>query len=101
MSRQVCVVCMLPYGDDGKCGCVPNVRNQADHFELKESISVEGITEDYVWYKSSLLRQRMQSWGDDFEQVVTVMENRHKEHMKIIDGLITENKKLKEQLNGK
>jgi hypothetical protein len=101
MSRPVCGICMLPYGDDGECGCTPNVRNQADHFELKESVSVEGITEDYVWYKASLLRQKMRSWSHELEQVVSVMESRHKEHLKIIDDLLTENKKLRDKLNEK
>jgi hypothetical protein len=23
MSREVCGICWIPYGDDGKCGCPP------------------------------------------------------------------------------
>jgi hypothetical protein len=57
---------------------------------------VEGITEDYVWYNSKLLINKMSSWQTEFEKVVMVMEARHKEHLKIIGDLLDEIKKLKE-----
>ena len=66
--------------------------------EIKDNINVEGITEDYVWYNSKQLISDMQSWQHKFERVVKVMENRHTEHLKIIDGLIMENKVLKSKL---
>lgn len=77
----------------------PNMRNQGDHEIAKESITVEGITEDYVWYHSTRLKEQMQSWGHTLERVTTVMENRHKEHLKIIGDLLEENKKLKAELD--
>lgn len=57
---------------------------------------VEGITEDYVWYNSKLLTNKMNSWQTEFEKVVLVMEARHKEHLKIIGDLLDEIKKMKE-----
>jgi hypothetical protein len=57
---------------------------------------VEGITEEYVWYNSKLLINKMSSWQTEFEKVVMVMETRHKEHLKIIGDLLDEIKKLKE-----
>jgi hypothetical protein len=65
--------------------------------EIKDSYTVQGITEDYVWYQSKLLANRMNEWQVDFERLVNVMENRHKEHLKIIRDLLDEIKKLKEE----
>jgi len=65
--------------------------------EIKDSYTVQGITEDYVWYQSKLLANRMNEWQMDFERLVNVMENRHKEHLKIISDLLDEIKKLKEE----
>lgn len=57
---------------------------------------VEGITDEYVWYNSKLLINKMSSWQTEFEKVVTVMEARHNEHLKIISNLLDEIKKMKE-----
>ena len=67
--------------------------------EIKDSYTVQGITEDYVWYQSKLLANKMNEWQMDFERLVNVMENRHKEHLKIISNLLDEIKKLKEENN--
>ena len=64
-------------------------------FEIKDNYTVQGISEDYVWYESKLLITQMQGWQNHFERVVNVMENRHKEHLKIIDTLLAEIKDLK------
>lgn len=69
--------------------------------EIKDNINVEGITEDYVWYNSKQLISGMQSWQHQFERMVKVMENRHAEHLRIIDSLIMENKVLKSKLKDK
>ena len=60
---------------------------------------VEGITEDYVWYQSQILTNKMKEWQLEFDKVVGVMEARHKEHLKIIGDLLDEIKKLKEKAN--
>lgn len=64
-------------------------------FEIKESVIIEGITEDYVWYQHKKLLSQMQTWQYEFERMVNVMENRHKEHLKIIEDLLRQNKFLK------
>ena len=69
--------------------------------ETKDNITVEGITEDYVWYNSKQLISGMQNWQNQFERMVNVMENRHAEHLKIIDKLIMENNVLKRKLSDK
>ena len=67
----------------------------------KDNITVEGITDQYVWYHSELLKQKMQAWQHEFDRVVKVMESRHNEHLKIIDDLLRQNKDLKEKLKEK
>lgn len=67
--------------------------------DFAEVNRVEGITEDYVWYNSELLINKMSSWQTEFQKVVRVMETRHKEHLKIIGNLLDEIKKLKEENN--
>jgi hemerythrin-like domain-containing protein len=68
--------------------------------DMAEVNRVEGITEEYVWYNSKLLINKMSSWQTEFEKVVMVMEARHKEHLKIIGDLLDEIKKLKEKNDG-
>lgn len=64
--------------------------------DMAETERVEGITADYVWYNAKLLTNKMNEWQLEFDKVVGVMEARHKEHLKIISGLLDEIKKLKE-----
>jgi hypothetical protein len=71
--------------------------NFAD-MELTDNIAVEGITEDYVWYHSKLLTDKMSNWAHDFQKLVGVMEARHKEHLKLIEGLVMERKMLKSEI---
>jgi len=71
-----------------------------DEQEIKyENFTTEGITADYVWWNAKVLTTKMNDWKHDFERVVNVMEARHKEHLKIIDGLLAEIKQLKEKLD--
>ena len=67
--------------------------------DFAEVQRVEGITDDYVWYKSKILTNKMSEWQLEFGKVVGVMEERHKEHLKIISNLLDECKKLKEENN--
>lgn len=69
-----------------------------NRFEIKESVIVEGITEDYVWYHHKKLLSQMQTWQYEFERMVNVMEARHKEHLKIIEDLLRQNKFLKSKV---
>ena len=64
-------------------------------FELKDSLTVEGITEDYVWYNAKILISEMDSWKHKFERLVKVMSDRHDEHLKMINDLLIENHALK------
>jgi hypothetical protein len=39
-------------------------------FEIKKSYEVEGITEDFIWYNSKILKNKMSSWEYEFERIV-------------------------------
>lgn len=68
---------------------------EVKEFIIKDSITVQGITEDFVWYNSEKLLMQMNSWAFDFKRIVNVMEARHNEHLKIIGDLLQEIKALK------
>lgn len=68
-------------------------------FELKDNIDVEGITADYVWYNANILERNMASWGHNFQKLVSVMEARHKEHLKMIAELLMERTVLKKEID--
>jgi len=70
-------------------------------FEIKDSITVEGITEDYVWYHAKILSAKMSQWDHDFQKLVKVMESRHQEHLRMLDAALNENRILKRQLKEK
>ena len=69
--------------------------------EIKDSLTVDGITEDYVWYHAKLLQEKMARWDLDFQKLVKVMESRHNEHLKMLDRAMEENRILKRQLKEK
>jgi hypothetical protein len=69
-----------------------------EEFQIKEERSVEGITADYVWYNASILTRQMGAWANDFQKIVSVMEARHKEHLKILQDLMDENRLLKREI---
>jgi hypothetical protein len=64
-------------------------------FILKESVTVQGITEDFIWYESEALIRDMSAWSSRFKRLVETMEARHKEHLRIIETLLHEIKTLK------
>ena len=68
---------------------------------VKDSVTVEGITADYVWYHAKILSAKMSQWDNDFQKMVKVMEDRHQEHLNMIQTLMMENKMLKSQLKEK
>lgn len=72
-----------------------------EEFNIKENIEIPGITADHVWYETDRMLNDMSNWQSRFKRLSSVMEARHKEHLKIIDDLLAENRKLKEQLKEK
>ena len=72
--------------------------DQFKQFEIKDNVQVEGITEDYVWYNTQILTQKMQSWQREFEKLSKTMEARHNEHLHMIGDLLRQNKSLKDKI---
>jgi hypothetical protein len=67
-------------------------------FELKENITVEGVTENFIWYEAEQLRSAMNSWAWRFDKLVKTMEARHKENNLILGQLMDERQKLKDEI---
>ena len=74
-------------------------------YEIKDSVTVEGITNEYVWYHAKILSAKMSQWDNDFQKLVKVMEDRHQEHLRMLDDALQENRilriRLKEKTDGK
>jgi hypothetical protein len=69
---------------------------------IKEvDVETEGITADHVWWHGDILTRKMSGWTTEFQRLVQIMEDRHKEHLKMIANLLEERKQLKEQLKTK
>ena len=73
----------------------------AKQFVIEESISVEGITDEYVWYHAKILSDKMRQWDHDFQKLVKVMESRHKEHLQMVQNALHENRILRLQLKAR
>jgi uncharacterized membrane protein len=71
---------------------------QFEEFNIKDSITVEGITDDHIWYHSELLTNQMKTWEIKFKNLIYTMEARHKEHIKMLQSVMEENRDLKKQL---
>ena len=67
-------------------------------FHIKESHMAEGISADFVWYEASMIRNAMEASLHRFDKVVSVMEARHKEHIKMLQDVMDENRKLKDRI---
>jgi hypothetical protein len=74
-------------------------------YEIKDSVTVEGITNEYVWYHAKILSAKMSQWHNDFQKLVKVMEDRHQEHLRMLEDALQENRilriRLKEKTDGK
>ena len=64
-------------------------QDEIKEFVIKDSIVVEGIVgEDYVWYHSKILTDKMSSWAHEFQKIVKVMESRHQDQLKMLQSVI-------------
>ena len=66
-----------------------------------DSVTVEGITDEYVWYHAKILSDKMSQWDNDFQKLVKVMESRHKEHLEMVQTALHENRILRLRLKEK
>lgn len=70
---------------------------ELNQMHIKESHMAEGITADYVWYEASMIRNALESNLHRFDKVVSVMEARHKEHIKMLQDVMDQNRNLVNQ----
>jgi hypothetical protein len=69
---------------------------------IKEvDVKTEGITADHIWWHADILTRNMSSWMAAFQRLIQTMEDRHKEHLKMIADLLKERQDLKNQLKAK
>ena len=71
---------------------------ELNKFIATDSVTVEGITDEYVWYHAKLLSAKMSQWDNDFQKLVKVMESRHNEHLNMLQTALHENRILRLQL---
>jgi len=62
-----------------------------------DNVGTEGITDDFVWYETDRLLRDMSAWESRMKKLSSVMEARHKEHLKMISDLLDENTQLKKK----
>lgn len=75
--------------------------NLIQHPITEQSVTTEGINEDYAWYQAKVLADSLDAVKFNLQRVITVLESRRIDHMKVIDDLLRENKSLKEKLKEK
>lgn len=61
----------------------------------------EGINDDYAWYQTKVLADKLDSLKFEMQRVITVLESRRTDHMKVIGDLLRENAALKDKLKEK
>jgi len=71
---------------------------ELNSLHIKESHMAEGISADFVWYEASMIRNAMEASLHRFDKVVSVMEARHKEHIKMLQDVMAENRALKARI---
>jgi hypothetical protein len=74
---------------------------ELNQFMTTDSVTVEGITDEYVWYHAKLLSAKMSAWDLDFQKLVKVMESRHNEHLNMLQTALHENRILRLRLKEK
>ena len=73
-------------------------------FELKadfyapDSVIVEGVTHDYVWYQKEMIEKRMSRLMGTVMHTIDTIQARSDERLGVIDKLMRENKSLRDKL---
>ena len=71
---------------------------ELNQMHIKESHMAEGISADFVWYEAAMIRNSLEASLHRFDKVVSVMEARHKEHIKMLQDVMQENRYLKSEV---
>ena len=67
----------------------------------KDAAPTEGINDDYAWYHAKALADQLDAVKFNLKHVITVLESRRTDHLKVIGDLLRENAALKDKLKEK
>ena len=67
----------------------------------EDGVLTEGIGKDYAWYQAKVLADRISSLNFAVQQVITALEDRRKDNLRVIEELLRQNTELKSKLKEK
>lgn len=67
----------------------------------EDGVLTEGIGGDYAWYQAKVLANKISSLNFAVQQVITTLEDRRKDNLRVIGELLRENVELKNKLREK
>ena len=67
----------------------------------EDGVTTEGISDDYAWYQADVLVAKLDILKFDLRRVITVLEERRRDNLRVIGELLRENTALKAKLKEK
>jgi len=67
----------------------------------EDRVLTEGTGEDYAWYQAKVLANKISSLNFAVQQVITTLEDRRKDNLRVIEELLRQNTELKNKLKEK
>jgi len=67
----------------------------------EDGVLTEGTGSDYAWYQSHVLADKISSLNFAVQQVITALEARRKDNLRVIEELLRQNAELKAKLKEK
>ena len=67
----------------------------------EDGVLTEGTGSDYAWYQSHVLADKISSLNFAVQQVITALEDRRKDNLRVIEELLRQNAELKAKLKEK
>lgn len=67
----------------------------------KDDAPTDGITEAYAWYQTKVLADSLDAVKFNLQRVITVLEERRRDNLRVIGELLRENTALKAKLKEK
>ena len=67
----------------------------------KDDAPTDGITEAYAWYQAKVLADEIDAVKFNLQRVITVLEERRRDNLRVIGELLRENAALKHKLKEK
>jgi len=67
----------------------------------EDGVLTEGTGNDYAWYQAKVLANKISSLNFAVQQVITAIEGRRKDNLRVIEELLRQNAELKSKLKEK